>query len=77
MRKGRPAKKILPITVVYRKNPKGKAYMRVFENMDLDQFLTSRRFNNIFPETYTIEELGLGKGLIKEYKEKYNIKKIQ
>lgn len=77
MSKGRPAKKTLPISVVYRKSESSKKhYMQVFEDMELDQFLTSRRFKNIFPETYVIEEIGLGKGLIEKYKKQFNIKNL-
>ena len=77
MPKGRPSKKILPISVVYRKSESSKKYyMQVFENMEIDQFLTTRRFKNVFPESYVIEEIGVGEGLIEDYMKQFNIKSL-
>lgn len=77
MSKGRPSKKILPISVVYRKSKTSKKhYIKVFEDMELDQFLTTRRFKNIFPEQYVIEEIGVGEGLIENYMSQFNIKSL-
>ena len=50
--------------------------MQVFENMEIDQFLTTRRFKNVFPETYVIEEIGVGEGLIEDYMKQFNIKSL-
>lgn len=77
MSKGRPPKKQLPLSVVYRKSSTSKKYyMQVFEDIDFDSFVTSRKWKSLFPDNYVIEELGLGSGLVEDYKEKYNIKKF-
>ena len=77
MSQGRPPKQSLPISVVYRKSLTSKKYyMQVFEDMELDSFLSSRKLKNIFPESYVIEEVGLGSALVEEYQKQYNIKKL-
>ena len=77
MSKGRPPKKMLPLSVIYRKSKTAKKYyMKVFKDMDFDSLVTSRKWKQLFPNNYVVEEVGLGSGLVEEYKNKYNIKKL-
>jgi|TARA_R110000803_G_scaffold102519_1_gene170612 hypothetical protein len=76
MSKGRPLAVIPPVVVVYRKREKGKAYMSVFENADVDSIINGRKHNSLIPTNYLIEEIGVGEVFIEEYQRVYKIKKI-
>lgn len=77
MGKGRPPSVIPPIAVVYRKREKGKAYLSVFEGIDVDTVINGRKHNPLIPDNYIIEEIGVGSFLIEEYKRVYNIKNVR
>tara|TARA_R110000787_G_scaffold281816_1_gene393322 strand:- start:3404 stop:3643 length:240 start_codon:yes stop_codon:yes gene_type:complete len=77
MSKGRPPSVIPPIIVVYRKREKGKAYMTVLENTNIDSIINGRKHNPLIPDNYLIEEIGVGSFFIEEYQRKYKIKKIK
>ena len=78
MSKGRPPSlPPPPIVVVYRKREKGKAYMSVFENTNVDSILNRRKHNPLIPSSYIIEEIGVGSFFIKEYQRSYKINKIK
>ena len=77
MSKGRPPSVIPPIVVVYRKREKGKAYMSVFENINVDSIINGRKKNSLIPNNYLIEEIGVGSCFIEDYKTSYDIKNIK
>lgn len=77
MSKGRPPSITPPIVVVYRKREKGKAYMSVFENTNVDSILNGRKHNSLIPTNYLIEEIGVGSFFIEEYQRVYEINKIK
>ena len=77
MSKGRPSSITPPIVVVYRKREKGKAYMSVFENTNVDSILNGRKHNSLIPTNYLIEEIGVGSFFIEEYQRVYKINKIK
>tara|TARA_R110000796_G_scaffold2386_3_gene9491 strand:- start:1115 stop:1354 length:240 start_codon:yes stop_codon:yes gene_type:complete len=77
MSKGRPPSVIPPIIVVYRKREKGKAYMTVLEDTNIDSIINGRKHNPLIPDNYLIEEIGVGSFFIEEYQRKYKIKKIK
>ena len=77
MSKGRPPSVILPIVVVYRKREKGKAYMSVFEGINVDSIINRRKKNSLIPNNYLIEEIGVGSCFIEDYKTSYDIKNIK
>ena len=60
MSKGRPPSVIPPIVVVYRKREKGKAYMSVFEGINVDSIINGRKKTSLIPDNYLIEEIGIG-----------------
>tara|TARA_R110000803_G_scaffold195363_1_gene258561 strand:+ start:514 stop:753 length:240 start_codon:yes stop_codon:yes gene_type:complete len=77
MSKGRPPSVIPPIIVVYRKREKGKAYMTVLGDTNIDSIINGRKHNPLIPDNYLIEEIGVGSFFIEEYQRKYKIKKIK
>ena len=78
MSKGRPpSSPPPPVVVVYRKREKGKAYMSVFEDINVDSIINGRKKNSLIPNNYLIEEIGVGSCFIEDYKTSYNIKKIK
>lgn len=77
MSKGRPPSFIPPIIVVYRKRVKGKAYISVFEDANVDSIINGRKHNPLIPDNYIIEEIGVGKFFIEEYQRVYKIDKIK
>jgi|TARA_R110000772_G_scaffold258493_1_gene375700 hypothetical protein len=77
MSKGRPPSVIPPIIVVYRKREKGKAYMTVLEDTNIDSIINGRKHNPLIPDNYLIEEIGVGSFFIEEYQRKYKINKIK
>jgi|TARA_R100000995_G_scaffold57957_1_gene28940 hypothetical protein len=77
MSKGRPPSVIPPIVVVYRKREKGKAYMSVFEGINVDSIINGRKKTSLIPDNYLIEEIGIGSYLIDSYKKSYGIKNIR
>ncbi len=78
MSKGRPpSSPPPPVVVVYRKREKGKAYMSVFENINVDSIINGRKKNSLIPNNYLIEEIGVGSCFIEDYKTSYGIKKIK
>ena len=77
MSKGRPPSVIPPIVVVYRKRKKGKAYMSVFEDINVDSIINGRKKNSLIPNNYLIEEIGVGSCFIEDYKTSYGIKNIK
>lgn len=76
MPKGRPAKKLIPTIIVYKKTPKGKLYLKVFEDTHPDDIINTRKRNPLLPDNYEIVRMGMGRSFIEEYKKEYNIKKI-
>mgnify|MGYP005989530801 CR=1 FL=1 len=75
MQKGRPPKPPKPPTVVvYKKTAKGKLYLKVFEDIDSDDVLNSRKRVPLIPNKYEILAVGVGSSFIDKYKEEYNIK---
>tara|TARA_R110001606_G_scaffold347966_1_gene497412 strand:+ start:59 stop:298 length:240 start_codon:yes stop_codon:yes gene_type:complete len=77
MSKGRPLSVIPPIIVVYRKYVKGKTYMSVFKNTNIDSIINRKKHTPLIPDNYIIEEIGVGKSFIQEYQETYKINKIK
>lgn len=77
MSKGRPPSIIPPIIVVYRKRVKGKAYMSVFENTNIDSIINMKKNSSLIPDSYIIEDIGVGKFFIEEYQRVYKINKIK
>ena len=78
MSKGRPPSITPPpVVVVYRKREKGKAYMSVFENTNVDSIITGRKRNSLLPDNFLIEEIGVGSCFIEEYQRSYKINKIK
>ena len=77
MSKRRPPSVIPPIVVVYRKREKGKAYMSVFEGINVDSIINGRKKTSLIPDNYLIEEIGIGSYLIDSYKKSYGIKNIK
>tara|TARA_R110000851_G_scaffold213482_1_gene366068 strand:+ start:494 stop:736 length:243 start_codon:yes stop_codon:yes gene_type:complete len=78
MSKGRPPSITPPpVVVVYRKREKGKVYMSVFENANVDLILNGKKHNPLIPSSYIIEEIGIGSFFIKEYQRSYKINKIK
>ena len=77
MGKGRPPKESSTTVVVYRKRKKGKAYMSVFKDINVDDLLNNRKHHPLIPDNFIIEEIGLGESLIETYKKTYDIKKIR
>ena len=74
--KGRPKTEKPPIVVVYKKSTGKKIYIRVFEDIIIDDIIDSRKRRPPLPHNYQILEIGVGKSLIKSYQEQYNIKKV-
>lgn len=78
MSKGRPpSSPPPPIVVVYRKREKGKVYMYVLEDTNIDSIINGRKHNPLIPSNYLIEEIGVGSFFIEEYQRKYKINKIK
>jgi hypothetical protein len=78
MSKGRPPSvPPPPVVVVYRKREKGKAYMSVFENTNVDSIINGRKRNSLLPDNFLIEAIGVGSCFIEDYKKSYDIKKIK
>tara|TARA_R110000868_G_scaffold196505_4_gene442445 strand:- start:1202 stop:1441 length:240 start_codon:yes stop_codon:yes gene_type:complete len=77
MSKGRPPSIVPPIVVVYRKREKGKAYMSVFEDINVDSIINNRKHNPLIPDNYLIEDIGVGSFFIEEYQRVYKINKIK
>ena len=77
MSKGRPPSIIPPIIVVYRKRVKGKAYMSVFENTNIDSIINMKKHSSLILDSYIIEDIGVGKFFIEEYQRVYKINKIK
>ena len=70
---------IIPIFVVYRKNPKGKAYMDIFEDSKIDDLQDPYKRKPLIPNNYTIEYMcvgGLNDKNFNKIKKKYKITKI-
>ena len=67
MSKGRPLAVIPPVVVVYRKREKGKAYMSVFENADVDSIINGRKHNSLIPTNYLIEDLTIYRKILQNY----------
>lgn len=64
------------VVVVYRKTKNSKIHhMEVYPNeQTVDRINNARARKPMIPDKYIIEELGIGEGLIKLYKDKYKIK---
>jgi len=74
MSKGRPAKKIPPVVIVYKKTAKGRKYIKVFEGIHSDDLLNSRKRNPLLPDNYEMVAVGVGSSFIESFKKEYNIK---
>jgi len=74
MRKGRPAQNTPPVVVVYKKTPKGKMYLKVFEGIHSDDLLNSRKRNPLLPDNFEMIAVGVGSTFIERFKKEYNIK---
>lgn len=62
-----------PIAVTFRKRKGGKVYLQVFENMRVDDIISSRKTKPPIPHNYEIVDIGVGDKFVKEYKEKYKL----
>ena len=76
MSKGRPSKEPNTVVVVFRKTPKGKSYIQVFKGIEIESLISTRKHIQLIPDNYIIEEIGIGKSMIEEYKKEYNIKSV-
>lgn len=67
------------LVVVYKKGKSGKRnYMQVFlKEKTPDRLLNLRARKPLIPNNYIIEEIGIGTGFIKKWKQKYKIKNHQ
>jgi len=70
---------VIPIFVVYRKTPKGKAYMDIFEDSRIDDLLDPYKRRPLIPHSYTIEYMCMGTKHVdhmEKIKKKYKITKV-
>lgn len=77
MSTGRPSKQKPPIIVVYKKTTNGKPFLKIFENTDIGDIISTKKHTSLIPDSYSILELGIGEYFIDLYKKEYNIKKIK
>jgi len=66
-----------PIVVVYKKPRGRKHYMKVLENMTIDDVLTTKKRKPPIPHEYELVEVGWGESLIESYQKQYKITKIE
>ena len=65
----------IPIVVAYRKRPRGRAYIEVFENLRVDDILDAGGRKPPIPHKFEIVALGVGTSFIEQYKKKYKLTK--
>ena len=74
--RGRKKENILPVIVVYKKRKNlTKHFMSITEH-DVDSILNKYRKKLLLPLDYEIVEMGMGKGMIASWQDKYEIKNI-
>lgn len=62
-----------PVAVTYRKRKGGKVYLEVFENMRVDDIISSTKRKPPIPHNYEILDIGVGEKFEQEFKEKYKL----
>lgn len=65
--------KVPNISVVYQKRKNGKLYLKVFENLRVDDIINKRKTKPPIPHNYEIVEIGVGQSFEKKYKQKYKL----
>ena len=61
-----------PVVVVYKK-PRGRKYfVKVFENMYVDDIIDANKRKPPIPHEYDIIEIGVGLTFLEDYIERYN-----
>jgi len=66
----------MSVVVVYKKNKNSnKNYMNVYVNeKNADRVITASLRNPLLPDSYIIEDIGIGDSFIESYKKKYKLK---
>lgn len=67
------------VVVVFKKGKTGKkSYMQVFINEQTpDRIINLRARKPLIPDSYVLEEIGVGESFIETWKQKYKIKNHQ
>lgn len=64
----------IPIVCVYKgKRSNSKVYIRVFNNILVDDILSTTKRKPLIPKDSQILELGVGTGFLEKYKKKYKL----
>ena len=66
----------MSVVVIYKKNKNSnKSYMNVYKDeKNADRIITTSLRNPLLPDSYIIQEVGIGESFIESYKEKYKLK---
>jgi hypothetical protein len=68
----------IPVVVVYKitYRKKDKYYLKVFENVLVDDIITPKKRKPLVPDESTIVEIGVGSSFEERYMKKYETQKI-
>jgi hypothetical protein len=64
----------LPIVVVFKKTPKGKYFIKIFNDIIVDDLINNKKRTSLLNDNYIIEQIGLGVGFFEMYKKQFNAK---
>lgn len=66
--------KIIPVVVVHKKPRKnGKTFIEVFENIRVDDIISTNKRKPYVPYEHEILEIGVGISFLQKYKKKYKL----
>lgn len=72
--RGRKAEDPIQIVVIYGLEKSKKRFMKVFENVLVDDIISGSKRKPLIEDKYSIIDVGVGKSYVELYKKQYNIK---
>ena len=72
--RGRKAEDPIQIVVVYGLENSKKRYLKMFENVSVDDIICNSKRKPLIENQYSILDVGIGKSYVELYKKQYNIK---
>lgn len=72
--RGRKSEDPIQIVVVYGLENSKKRYLKMFENVSVDDIICNSKRKPLIETQYSILDVGIGKSYVELYKKQYNIK---
>ena len=72
--RGRKAEDPIQIVVIYGLEKSKKRFMKVFENVLVDDIINGSKRKPLIDDKYSIIDIGVGKSYVELYKKQYSIK---